>query len=285
MDNIELLLGGVRRAALTDISKVTVYLTDIRHREAVYRVLGERLRGVFPVFTGLVVVALARPEWLVEVDVIAVIAEPPGDLLAGRTLPRARACWGWSVSSSSPAVAARCAHARAGVGCGRLPERHRPASGRASARPGRPRARRRPMRSPGWSPRSRYIAHRQLTVVDHRGGAAVHSGERTLGVHAARAVPDAAAAGNLLADLAVPQAMLDAFAASSQEHLGDAPGGGAAGGAGGRRRSRARCGRRACWWSTASPGRWPTCGSTGTSSRSPSWPPSGTSGSRSSTAT
>ena len=35
--------------------------------------LGARLRGVFPAFTGLVVVALARPEWLVEVDVIAVL--------------------------------------------------------------------------------------------------------------------------------------------------------------------------------------------------------------------
>jgi enamine deaminase RidA (YjgF/YER057c/UK114 family) len=72
MDNVELLLeecGG----ALADICKCTIYLTDIRHREPVYRVLGERLRGVFPVFTGLVVVALARPEWLVEVDVTAVL--------------------------------------------------------------------------------------------------------------------------------------------------------------------------------------------------------------------
>ena len=44
-----------------------VYLTDIRYREAVYQVLGERMAGVFPVFTGLVVPALARPEWVVEV--------------------------------------------------------------------------------------------------------------------------------------------------------------------------------------------------------------------------
>ena len=50
----------------------TVYLTDIRHREPVYRVLGRRLKGVYPVFTGLVVSALARPEWLVEVTVVAV---------------------------------------------------------------------------------------------------------------------------------------------------------------------------------------------------------------------
>ena len=71
MRNIALLLGECD-AALSDICKVTVYLTDIRYREPVYRVAGRWLRGVFPVFTGLVVVALARPEWLVEVDVIAV---------------------------------------------------------------------------------------------------------------------------------------------------------------------------------------------------------------------
>jgi enamine deaminase RidA (YjgF/YER057c/UK114 family) len=71
MDNIELLLGECD-ARLTDICKVTVYLTDIRYRQDVYRVLGRRMRGVFPVFTGLVVQALARPEWVVEVDVIAV---------------------------------------------------------------------------------------------------------------------------------------------------------------------------------------------------------------------
>ena len=70
MDNVELLLGECG-ATLAQIASCHVYLTDIRHREAVYRVLGERLRGVFPCFTGLVVVALARPEWLVEVTVTA----------------------------------------------------------------------------------------------------------------------------------------------------------------------------------------------------------------------
>ena len=71
MDNIELLLGECG-ATLAQIASCHVYLTDIRHREPVYRVLGERLRGVYPCFTGLVVVALARPEWVVEVDVTAV---------------------------------------------------------------------------------------------------------------------------------------------------------------------------------------------------------------------
>ena len=62
-------------ARLEDVCKATVYLTDIRFREPVYRVLGRWLEGVHPVFTGLVVTALARPEWLVEVDVIAVIPD------------------------------------------------------------------------------------------------------------------------------------------------------------------------------------------------------------------
>ena len=33
------------------------------------------LKGVYPVSTGIVVAGLARPEWLVEVDVIAVIPD------------------------------------------------------------------------------------------------------------------------------------------------------------------------------------------------------------------
>ena len=53
--------------------KIVVYITDARHREAVYRVIGEYIKGVYPVSTGLVVTALARPEWLVEIDATAVI--------------------------------------------------------------------------------------------------------------------------------------------------------------------------------------------------------------------
>jgi enamine deaminase RidA (YjgF/YER057c/UK114 family) len=62
-------------ARLTDIVKVVIYLTDPRYREPVYRVVGRWLEGVYPVSTGLVVSALARPEWLVEIDVTAVIEE------------------------------------------------------------------------------------------------------------------------------------------------------------------------------------------------------------------
>ena len=55
--------------------KIVVYITDVRHREAVYRTMGEYIKGVHPVSTGLVVQALARPEWLVEIDGTAVIPQ------------------------------------------------------------------------------------------------------------------------------------------------------------------------------------------------------------------
>ena len=60
---------------MTHLVKVVVYITDVRHREAVYRTMGEYIRGVHPVSTGLVVQALARPDWLVEIDATAVIPD------------------------------------------------------------------------------------------------------------------------------------------------------------------------------------------------------------------
>lgn len=74
MHNIQMLLqeaGG----ELEDICKITIYITDPRYREEVYRVVGKWLKGVFSVSTGIVVSALARPEWLVEIDATAVIPD------------------------------------------------------------------------------------------------------------------------------------------------------------------------------------------------------------------
>jgi enamine deaminase RidA (YjgF/YER057c/UK114 family) len=74
MKNIDMLLkeaGG----ELQDICKITIYIIDPRYREPVYRVVGKWLKGVFPVSTGIVVSALARPEWLVEIDATAVIPD------------------------------------------------------------------------------------------------------------------------------------------------------------------------------------------------------------------
>jgi enamine deaminase RidA (YjgF/YER057c/UK114 family) len=74
MANIAMLLEE-SGAKLEDIVKIVVYLTDIRYRQSVYRVMGRWLTGVYPVSTGLVVTALARPEWVVEIDATAVIPE------------------------------------------------------------------------------------------------------------------------------------------------------------------------------------------------------------------
>jgi enamine deaminase RidA (YjgF/YER057c/UK114 family) len=74
MKNIQQLLGEAG-GRLEHICKITIYLTDPRFREAVYRTIGRWLQGVYPVSTGIVVAGLARPEWLVEVDVIAVIPD------------------------------------------------------------------------------------------------------------------------------------------------------------------------------------------------------------------
>ena len=74
MQNIRQLIeeaGG----RMEHLVKVVVYITDVRHREAVYRTMGEYIKDVHPVSTGLVVSALARPEWLVEIDGTAVIPE------------------------------------------------------------------------------------------------------------------------------------------------------------------------------------------------------------------
>ena len=74
MSNVAMLLDEAG-ASLEHICKITIYLVDPRYREAVYQVVGRWLKGVFPVSTGIVVTALARPEWLVEIDVIAVIPD------------------------------------------------------------------------------------------------------------------------------------------------------------------------------------------------------------------
>jgi enamine deaminase RidA (YjgF/YER057c/UK114 family) len=75
MHNVRVLLEecGV---TLEHIVKITIYITDPRWREPVYRVIGTWLKGVYPVSTGVVVSGLAQPDWLMEIDVIAVRSGP-----------------------------------------------------------------------------------------------------------------------------------------------------------------------------------------------------------------
>ena len=76
MTNIQTLLHEAG-ARMDHLCKITVYITDPRYREAVYRAIGKWTKGIYPVSTGVVVPALARPEWLVEVEAIAMIPDTP----------------------------------------------------------------------------------------------------------------------------------------------------------------------------------------------------------------
>jgi enamine deaminase RidA (YjgF/YER057c/UK114 family) len=60
-------------SCLQDIVKIVIYVTDRAYREPVYRVIGRWLKGVHPVSTGIIVQGLAKPEYFVEIDIIAEI--------------------------------------------------------------------------------------------------------------------------------------------------------------------------------------------------------------------
>ena len=74
MANIKMLLEEAG-SEFDHICRIVVYLTDIRYRDDVYQEMGKWLKGVHPCSTGLVVPALARPEWVVEIEATAVIPD------------------------------------------------------------------------------------------------------------------------------------------------------------------------------------------------------------------
>ncbi|MDH3377283.1 MAG: RidA family protein [Gammaproteobacteria bacterium] len=74
MKNVKQLLEEAG-SKLDDICRIVVYLTDRGYRDAVYQVIGKWLQGVYPVSTGVIVDGLAKPEWLMEIEVTAVIPE------------------------------------------------------------------------------------------------------------------------------------------------------------------------------------------------------------------
>jgi len=127
--------------------------------------------------------------------------------------------FGVAISSSSPAVASRCAHARAGVGAVASQNVTDPALGPlcldlmgggmgALAAVAEVKA------------RAGFADYRQVLAVDAAGDTAIHSGAQALGIWAEARGKDCAAGGNLLADAGVPAAMVAAFDASAG-HLGD----------------------------------------------------------------
>lgn len=122
--------------------------------------------------------------------------------------------FGIAVSSSSPAVAARCPHARAGVGAVATQNVTDPTLG--------PRGLDLMERGASAEEAMRilvatrpHVQYRQVTMVDAAGRVAAFSGENTLGTHAVAKGDGAVAAGNLLADPGVPDAMIAAFARAS----------------------------------------------------------------------
>src|SRR5437868_5587817 len=126
---------------------------------------------------------------------------------------------GIAISSSSPAVAARCAHAKAGAGVVASQNITDPALGQRGL----------VLLGDGLSARETlatlldgyaFASYRQLAIVDRDGGTAAYSGEKALGVFGTFEGKDCVAAGNLLATADVPQQMVRAFEASTG-HLGD----------------------------------------------------------------
>lgn len=125
-----------------------------------------------------------------------------------------------AVASSSPAVAARCAHARAGVGVVATQNITDPTLGPKGldAMASGLSASEALAKLVAGTP---HAAYRQLMLVDAKGRTATYSGANTLGVHAMSEGVNAAAAGNLLASKAVPNAMIIAWLKSPEAHIGD----------------------------------------------------------------
>jgi uncharacterized Ntn-hydrolase superfamily protein len=127
---------------------------------------------------------------------------------------------GMVVTSSSPAVAARCAWARAGVGAVATQNVTDPSLGPrvldqiASGSPAADALDEVMKTAP-------HAEFRQLGVIDAQGTTASYSGTRTLGRHASMAGHDCVAAGNLLADESVAAAMVREFERRTEDHLAD----------------------------------------------------------------
>lgn len=127
---------------------------------------------------------------------------------------------GMVVSSSSPAVAARCAHARPGIGVAASQNVTDPrlgpllldemAGGRTPA-----------AALDAIVATAPQIEHRQLVVLNAAGEAAAYTGAAALGTNGHRIGVGCAAAGNLLADEAVLDAIVGAFEHGRGAELGD----------------------------------------------------------------
>jgi len=127
--------------------------------------------------------------------------------------------FGLAISSSSPAVAARCVFTRAGVGAVASQNITDPSLGPLML----------DYLEKGLSANEAIaelqrtqtnLQYRQVLAVDNQGTTAVHSGPNSLGIWTDAQANNVAAGGNLLANDDIPQALIDTFV-SSNGHIGD----------------------------------------------------------------
>lgn len=128
--------------------------------------------------------------------------------------------FGIAVSSSSPCVAARCAHLRAGVGAVSTQNVTDPRLGPKGLdlMAGGLTAEEALERLIAEAP---YVEYRQLALVDGAGRTAAYSGAKTLGTHSSARGDHVVAAGNMLTSTEIPRKMVAAFEAAKGRHLGD----------------------------------------------------------------
>ena len=127
--------------------------------------------------------------------------------------------FGVAISSSSPAVAARCSYARAGIGAVASQNVTDPTLGPLTL----------DLLEQGKTAieamaevrkRGKFIDYRQVLAVDKHGQAAIHSGRNALGIWTEASAEGVASGGNLLANENVPQAIVDGFL-NANGHIGD----------------------------------------------------------------
>ncbi|EBA07077.1 DUF1028 domain-containing protein [Sagittula stellata] len=127
--------------------------------------------------------------------------------------------FGIAISSSSPAVAARCAYTRAGVGAVASQNVTDPTLGPLTL----------DLMQGGMSAEAavarvaseaKFVEYRQVMAVDKTGATAIHSGPNSLGIWTQAQAENVASAGNLLDNEGVPQAIVDAYL-SATGHIGD----------------------------------------------------------------
>ena len=127
---------------------------------------------------------------------------------------RSGSSFGMVVCSSSPAVAARCAHLRAGIGAVASQNVTNPGLG-AVALDALAAGADASVALDKTIAGEAHADYRQVIVVDAAGGTAIHTGANALGTRHEKRTENAAAAGNMLARANVIDALLDGYLIST----------------------------------------------------------------------